>query len=87
MAQVAQLIRVVEEGLNHAPVSEGVPIARIDTIVIMKLLAGRTQDLADIEAIISSGADRAFLKAAAEQAVPDRVEMLERLFANVDRAR
>ncbi len=46
----------------------------------MKLLAGRTQDLADIEAIISSGADRDFLTAAVHRTVPDRVEQLERLY-------
>src|SRR5205814_7316515 len=65
-------LRVVEDSLNHAPVSDGVPIAPVETIVIMKLLAGRTQDLADVEAIIESGADREALRAAVKQAVPDR---------------
>jgi hypothetical protein len=80
-------LRVVERGLNHAPVSEGVPIAPLDTVVIMKLLAGRTQDLADVEAIVGSGVDRDFLRTAVQQAVPDRTELLERLFENVDRSR
>ena len=80
-------LRVVEAGLNTAPISEGVPIASIDTIVIMKLLAGRTQDLADIEAIIASGADRDALGSAVQHSIPDRRPVLERLFANVDRAR
>jgi hypothetical protein len=80
-------LRVVEEGLNRAPISEGVPIAAVDTIVIMKLLAGRTQDLADIEAIVGSGIDREVLKAAIQQTVPGRVDMLQRLFDNVDRER
>jgi hypothetical protein len=80
-------LRVVEDGLNRAPWSDGVPIAPVDTIVIMKLLAGRTQDLADVEAIIASGADRDLLRAAVRSAVPDYVVMLERLFDNVDRAR
>jgi hypothetical protein len=53
----------------------------------MKLLANRTQDLADVEAIIGAGADRAFLTAAVTVAVPDRVDTLQRLFANVDRSR
>ena len=78
---------VLEEGLNKAPVSDGVPIAPVETVVIMKLLAARTQDLADIEAIVASGADRAFLKAAVQQAIPDCVPVLERLFENVDRTR
>jgi len=64
-----------------------VPIAAVDTIIVMKLLAGRTQDLADIEAIIASGADREVLRAAVRGTVPDRLEILERLFANVDRER
>ena len=67
--------------------SEGVPIAPVDVIVIMKLIAGRSQDLADVEAIIASGADRDFLKAAVESAAPGRTEMLEKLFLNVDRER
>jgi len=53
----------------------------------MKLLAGRTQDLADVEAIVASGADRDLLRAAVQRAAPDRADMLERLFANVDRDR
>ena len=80
-------LRVIEDGLNRAVVSEGVPIAPVDTIVVMKLLAGRTQDLADVEAIIESGADRELLRAAVRQAAPDRTAALERSFANVDRAR
>ena len=80
-------LRVVEEGLNHAPVSDGVPIASVETIVIMKLLAGRTQDLADVEAIIDSGADRELLRASVRKAVPHGVDTLERLFGNVDQQR
>ena len=80
-------LRVVEEGLTRAHVSEGVPIAPVDTIVVMKLLAGRTQDLADVEAIVASGADRELLASAVERAVPDRADTLRKLFANVDRSR
>ena len=80
-------LRVVEDGLNRAPVSEGVPIASIDTIVIMKLLAGRTQDLADVEAIVASGTHRDRLMAAVQTAAPDRADALSRLFGNVDRER
>ena len=78
-------LRVVEDGLNTAPVSDGVPIASVETIVLMKLLAGRTQDLADVEAIIGSGADRDLLQAAVEKGAPDRLGTLRRLFDNVDR--
>lgn len=80
-------LRVVEDGLNRAPESEGVPIAPLEVVVIMKLMAGRTQDLADVEAIIEAGVDRVFLGTAVENAVPDKLETLERLFVNVDRAR
>ncbi len=80
-------LRVVEEGLARAPVSEGVPIASVETIVILKLLAGRTQDQADVEAIVASGADREWLRAAVGKAAPRCLRVLERLFANVDRAR
>ena len=84
---LTEALRVVEDGLTRAHVSDGVPIAPVDTIVIMKLLAGRTQDLADIEAIVASGADRHLLKAAVQEAIPDRADTLERLFGNVDRDR
>jgi hypothetical protein len=80
-------LRIVEDGLNRASSSDGVPIAPMDTIVIMKLLAGRTQDLADVEAIIGSGADRELLRTAVQKAIPDRADDLERLFGNVDRDR
>jgi hypothetical protein len=77
----------IEEGLNRAAECDGVPIAPVDTIVIMKLLAGRTQDLADVEAIVASGADRDLLTEAVQKAIPDSVGTLQRLFANVDRGR
>ena len=84
---LTEALRVVEDGLNRAMVSHGVPIAPLEVIVIMKLLAGRTQDLADVEAIVDSGADREQLKVAVQKAVPGCADTLERLFANVDRAR
>jgi hypothetical protein len=80
-------LQVIEDALTGAPTSEGVPVASLEVIVIMKLLAGRTQDLADIEAVIESGADRESLRVAVEKAVPDRVATLDRLCANVDRHR
>ena len=77
----------IEEGLDRAHVSDGVPIAPVDTIVLMKLIAGRTQDLADIEAIVESGADRELLKAAVQKALPKGIDRLQRLLDNIDRAR
>jgi hypothetical protein len=77
-------LRVVESAFDRAHVSEGVPIAPVDVIVVMKLLAGRTQDHADIEAIAESGTDREALRAVVRESVPDRLPILERLFANVD---
>ena len=53
----------------------------------LKLLAGRTQDLADVEAIIASGADRELLREAIARVLPEHAEILERLFRNVDRGR
>jgi hypothetical protein len=77
-------LRVIEESLNRAVKSEGVPIAPVDTLVIMKLLDGRTQDFADVEAMIASGADRTLLRAAVDAAAPERGDTLQRLFDNVD---
>lgn len=76
---------VVEEGLTLAPVSEGVPIAAVEIVVVMKLLAGRMQDLADVEAIISSGTDRNALRAAIRRMAPGRIDTLESLFVSADR--
>jgi hypothetical protein len=84
---LTESLRVIQDGLERAHKSEGVPIAPVDTIVVMKLLAGRSQDLADIEAILESGADREFLRDAVYKAAPDLVSRLERLFQNVDTRR
>ena len=45
---LTESLRVIEDGLERAHRSEGVPIAPVNTIVVMKLLAGRSQDLADV---------------------------------------
>ena len=82
-----EALRVVEDGFDRAFISNGVPIAPVDVVVVMKLIAGRTQDLADVEAIVGSGADRDSLKAAVKKAVPDKLELLERLCQNADRDR
>jgi hypothetical protein len=84
---LTESLRVIEEALDRAPRSHGVPIAPVETIVVMKLLARRTRDLADVEDIIASGIDRDLLRTAVRDAAPDRAETLEKLFANVDRAR
>jgi hypothetical protein len=84
---LTEALSVVEDGLDNAPVSEGVPIASVETIVVMKLLAGRTQDLADVEAIVESGADRDGLRAAVRKAGPRCADTLEKLLGNVDRSR
>ena len=84
---LTEALRVVEDGLNHATSSDGVPIASLEVVVIMKLLVGRTQDLADIEAIVESGGDRESLREAVRMAIPEKVARLERLFTNVDRIR
>jgi hypothetical protein len=82
---LTEALRVVEDGLRRAHVSDGVPIAPVESIVIMKLLAGRTQDLADIEAIVASGADAELLRASVREAAPSHVDALEKLFRNVQR--
>ena len=84
---LTESLRVIQDGLERAHHSEGVPIAPVDTIVVMKLLAGRSQDLADVEAIIESGVDRDLLRDAVRKAAPDREPRLDRLFQNVDERR
>ena len=84
---LTERLRVIEDGLENPHFSEGIPIAPVETIIVMKLLAGRTQDLADIEAIAASGADRELLRAAVQKAAPAHSGALERLFGNVDRSR
>lgn len=82
---LTEALRVVEEGLGRAELSEGVPIAPVDMIVVMKLLAGRTQDLADVEAIVASGADLEMLRVAVRSAAPERASTLEKLIKNAQR--
>jgi hypothetical protein len=84
---LTESLRGLEDGLDRAHTSQGVPIAPLDTIVIMKLLAGRTQDLADVEAILASGADRELLRTAVQKAAPSHAQTLERLIGNAERRR
>jgi len=84
---LTESLRVIEEGLERAHKSEGVPIAPMDTIVLMKLLASRSQDLADVEAIVESGVDREILRDAVRKAAPDLELRLDRVFHNVDERR
>jgi hypothetical protein len=51
------------------------------------MLAGRTQDLADIEAIVASGADREQLTTNVQRAVPARPRRAAAAVRHVDRAR
>jgi len=84
---LTESLRVIQDGLERAYHSAGVPIAPVDTIVVMKLLTGRSQDLADVEAIVESGADRELLRDAVRKAAPDRASRLERLLQDVDERR
>ena len=84
---LTEALRVIEDGLERAHQSDGVPIAPVDIIVVMKLIANRTQDLADVEAIVESGADRELLRKAVRKAAPEREPHLDRLFQNVDERR
>ena len=84
---LTERLRVIEDGLENPHFSEGIPIAPVETIVVMKLLGGRTQDHADVEAIVASGADRELLRAAVQKAAPQHSDTFERLIANADRSR
>jgi hypothetical protein len=84
---LTESLRVIEDGLERAHQSDGVPIAPLDTIVVMKLLAGRSQDLADVEAIVESGVDREILRELVNKTAPGLDSRLDRLFQNVDRRR
>jgi len=84
---LTERLRVIEDALEKPHLSEGIPIAPVETIVVMKLLAGRTQDHADVEAIIASGSDRELLRAAVRKAAPECSDTFERLLGNADRSR
>ena len=74
-------LRVIEGGLDKPHFSEGIPIAPVEIIVLMKLMAGRTQDHADVEAIIASGADRELLPAGDRQRSSDEVAALSDFYS------
>ena len=84
---LTERLRVIEDALEKPHLSEGIPIAPVETIVVMKLLAGRTQDHADVEAIVASGTDRELLRAAVRKAAPECSDTFERLLGNADRSR
>jgi hypothetical protein len=78
-------LRLLGDVFLDVLVSDGVPMASLETVVAMKLIAGRSQDHADIEAMVASGADRYALAAFVERTLPGRLETLRRLYANADR--
>lgn len=47
----------VEEVLDHAPVSEGLPIVPIEVLIYTKLVARRRRDLADVIELVKGGVD------------------------------
>lgn len=47
---------LLSEALDDAEVIDGVPVIRPEPLVLMKLIAGRRQDLADIAALLRIGA-------------------------------
>lgn len=48
---------VLEEALSLATESEGIPVARVETIIYMKLLSPRPKDRLDVAELILSGVD------------------------------
>jgi hypothetical protein len=53
----------VIESLARATLSDGVPLAPVEAIVLLKLVAGRPRDHAAIIALLESGADLELLRA------------------------
>lgn len=55
-----------------------IPVVSIEVLVLMKLRAGRTQDLADVEALVRAGGDVATILAFLQRHQPEHVPMFGR---------
>ncbi len=69
----------LEEVLNHPPVSEGLAIVPIETLIYMKLIAKRRKDMLDVVELVKAGADVARIRAYLRQYAADLLPKFEEL--------
>lgn len=71
--------------IDEAQTSWGIRVAPVETVIYMKLQAGRRQDIADVERMIDAGADikvtRGYLKTAGAK---EELKMFEKLVAETE---
>jgi hypothetical protein len=72
--------RVFERALAEAEKTDGVPVIGLPYLVLMKLLAGRRQDLADVVAVVAKG-DLKAVRALVAEELPSACQTLEQLIA------
>ena len=71
---------IFERALAEAKKTDDVPVIGLPYLVLMKLMAGRRQDLADVAAIVSKG-DLKAVRALVDEALPSASATLEQLIA------
>ncbi len=78
----------LEEVLNHAPMSEGLPVVPVDALIYMKLVARRRKDLVDVVELIKAGADiqrvRDYVVKYADDLIPLFEELVDEALAEWD---
>jgi hypothetical protein len=75
------------DALSNAAQSEGVPVAGVETLVCMKLLASRARDRADIEDLLAAGADAASIRAYVAQHLSDHLADFESIARSAEARR
>lgn len=63
---------------EHPAISYGVPVIGLAELIYMKLSAGRRQDMADVERLMSTGIDERIVRAYLEEHAPDLLPLLAR---------
>ena len=69
----------LEEVLNHPPVSEGLAIVPIETLIYMKLIAQRRKDMLDVVELVKAGADVPRIRKYLHQYAEDLLPLFEEL--------
>ena len=82
---VAAITSVSSVTVAQSSISHGAPTADSLARLVMARFASGTLEAFD--SVYPDPLGRDVVRAAVQQAIPDRVDVLERLFANVDRSR
>lgn len=72
-------LNLPEDTLSDLPLSENIPVVRLEVLLQMKLIARRRQDQLDVVELIKAGADVRKTRAHLQRHAPDLLPLFEEL--------